>query len=188
MRRRFKSVACLTVAGSVLMLLAGSRANAAGIPAQPKLAGIYAVQFNRYCQPNLYAQTQSDMTDGDSNFFTFNSLGSIRDKIGVATFNPKTHTMTASMISIGGGVVSQDLTAISGPNDVTPFTESPGSISGPYSTTANTFTVDPGNGATTFDAVYGAFVRGVAHVVFFVTVYNDNQGDSCAIQGQLQFK
>jgi hypothetical protein len=188
MRGRFMSVVRLGVAGCALMLLAGSRTNAAGIPAQPKLAGVYALQFNRYCQPNLFAQANTDMTDGDNNFFTFDSIGSIRDKIGVATFNPKTQTMTASVISIGGAVVSQNLNAISGPNDVTPFAESSGTISGPYSTTDNTFTVDPGDGATTFDAVYGAFVRGVAHVVFFVSVYNDNQGDSCAIQGQLQFK
>jgi len=185
MKCRFWSVLGLSVGVCGLMMLAGSRANAA---APPKLAGIYAVQFHRFCQPNLFAQTQTDTTDGDLNFFTFNSIGSIRDKIGVLNFNAKQHTVSGNLISVNGGVVSQDLTAISGPVQATPFTESTSQLSGPYSTTDTTFTVDPGDGATTFDAVYGAFVNNVAHVVFFVNVYTDTQGDSCEISGQLQFK
>jgi hypothetical protein len=98
------------------------------------------------------------------------------------------HPDARNQVLGGGGILSKNTLAFRGEVDSVPFAESTGTISGPYSTTDTIFTVDPGDGATTFEAVFGAFVRGVAHVVFFVTGYNDTQGDSCAIQGRLQFK
>jgi hypothetical protein len=182
---RMRSVLRLSVAVCGLLLVAGGRADAAALP---KLSGAYAIQIHKYCQPSLLAQVQSDPGDNDNDFFVFNSLGSMKEKIGVLNFNAKSLTITGSMISVAGGVTSQDLTAISGPVDVTPFTETTKAISGTFSTADTTFTIDTGDGPLTFDAVYGAFSKTTAHVVFFENVSTDGQGDSCTESGELQFQ
>lgn len=185
---RLRGVRGLCVAVCGLLLTVGGHASAASSP--PRLSGIYAVQFHKICQPNLQAQAQPDPSDNDNNFFVFNSLGSLRDKIGVLTFNPTTHAISGSLITVRGAVASQDLTQIAGPVAATPFSESSTSISGSFSTTDTTLAVDVGDGKgpTTFDAVYGAFAGSIAHVVFFVAVSTDGQGDSCSESGELQFK
>jgi len=176
----------LGVAFCGLLLVAGGRADAASLP---KLSGTYAVQIHKLCQPNLLAQVlELDSLPPPLAFSSFNSLGSISDKIGVLTFNAKSLTISGSLIKVGGAVVSQDLTAVGAPVDVTPFTETTKAISGTFSTTNTAFTIDTGDGPTTFDAVYGAFSNTTAHVVFFETVSTDSQGDSCSESGELQFQ
>ena len=184
---RKRSVLGLSVAMCALLLVAGARANAASQPAQPKLSGIYAIQVHKFCQPNLLAQVLA-AGPPPTDLSVFSSLGSIRDLIGVMTFNAKQLTMSGSLIKVGGAVVSQDLTAVGGAVEATPFTETTETASGPYSTTNTTFTMNTGDGPTTFDAVYGSFSGTTAHVVFFVAISTNGQGDSCTESGELQFK
>jgi hypothetical protein len=182
-----RSVLRLSVAVCALLLVAGGRASEAAAPAQPKLSGTYAVQFHEFCQPNLLAQ-QFDSGPPPIDFSSFSSVGLIKDQIGVLTFNAKQLTISGSMIKVTGAVVSQDLTAIGGPVDVTPFTETTKTTSGTFSTTDTTFTIDKGSGPTTYNAVYGAFSGSTAAAVFFVAISTDSQGDSCAESGELQLK
>jgi hypothetical protein len=183
---RFRSLLALSVGVCLLQLVAGTRAGAASSP--PKLSGIYAVQFHKFCQPQLLAQSFSDPTDDDNRAFVLGSIGSIRDKIGVLNFNAKQLTIGGSLITVRGAAASEDLTAIGGQVTSTPFTESAGTISGTYSTTDTSITIDIGDGPTNFDAVFGAFSGSTAHVVFFEAVSTDGQGDSCTESGELQFK
>jgi len=106
----------------------------------------------------------------------------------VLTFNAKTLTVSGSLIKVGGAVVSEDLTAVGGPVNSTPFTESTKAISGTFSTTNTAFTLDTGDGATTYNAVYGAFSGTTAHVVFFEAISTDSEGESCSESGELQFQ
>ncbi len=184
---RMRCVLRLSVAVCALLLVAVGRASAASQPTPPKLSGTYAIQIHKFCQPNLLAQ-QFASGPPPSDFSSFNSIGSISDKIGVLTFNAKQLTISGSLIKVGGAVVSQDLTAIGGPVDVTPFTETTKTTSGTFSTTDTTFTVDTGSGPTTYNAVYGAFSGSTADVVFFEALSTDSQGDSCTESGELQLK
>jgi hypothetical protein len=180
------SVLRLGVAVCALLLGTGGRASAAS---PPRLSGTYAVQFHEFCQPNLLAQVlELGSAPPPLAFSSFKSIGLISDKIGVLTFNAKQLTISGSMIKVTGAVVSQDLTAVGGPVDATPFTETTKTVSGPFSTTDTTFTVDTGGGPKTYDAVYGAFSGSTADVVFFVAISTDSQGDSCAESGELQLK
>ena len=186
---RMRSVLGWSVAVCALLLVAGGRASEASAPAQPKLSGTYAVQFHEYCQPNLLAQVlELGSEPPPLAFSSFSSVGLIKDKIGVLTFNAKQLTISGSMIKITGAAVSQDLTAVGGPVDVTPFTETTNTTSGTFSTTDTTFTIDKGSGPTTYNAVYGAFSGSTAAAVFFVAISTDSQGDSCAESGELQLK
>ena len=186
---RMRSVLRLSVAVCALLLVAAGRASAASQPTQPKLSGTYAIQVHKFCQPNLLAQVlELGSAPPPLAFSSFNSIGSISDKIGVLTFNAKQLTISGSLIKVSGAVVSQDLTAVGGPVDVTPFTETTKTTSGPFSTTDTTFTVDTGGGPTTYNAVYGAFSGSTADVVFFEAISTDSQGDSCTESGELQLK
>jgi hypothetical protein len=183
---RFRSVLALSVAVCALLLVAGGPASAASSP--PKLSGTYALQIHRYCQPLFSGQMTGDLTDNDVSYTGFNDPGSTKDQIGIATFNASKGTVTGSMIKVGGTVVTQDLAALGAGTAGQQFTESAQSISGTFSTTDASFTVDTGDGSTTFDAVYGAFSGSTAHVVFFVNVSTGGNGISCEESGQLQFK
>jgi hypothetical protein len=189
MNFRMRSVLRLSVAVCALLLVAGGRASEASAPAQPKLSGTYAVQIHEFCQPNLLAQVlELGSEPPPLAFSSFSSVGLIKDQIGVLTFNAKQLTISGSMIKVTGAVVSQDLTAVGGPVDVTPFTETTNTTSGTFSTTDTTFTIDKGSGPTTYNAVYGAFSGSTAAAVFFVAISTDSQGDSCAESGELQLK
>lgn len=181
---RLRTVLGLSVAVCASLLVAGSPAGAASVP---KLSGIYAFQDRKFCQPNLLAQV---LYSGPPpiDFSSFNSSGETSDKIGVLTFNAKALTVSGSEIKVGGAVLSEDLTAIGGSIQATPFTEATKTITGTFSTTDTTFTIDIGDGATTYDAVYGAFSNSTAAVVFFVAVTTDSEGESCAESGELQLK
>ena len=180
---RVRSVLGLSVAACALLLVAGGHASAASVP---KLSGIYAVQAQKFCQPNLVAQVFS--SGPTIPFSSFYSNGEISNKIGVLTFNAKTLTVSGSLIKVGGAVVSEDLTAVGGPVNSTPFTESTKAISGTFSTTNTAFMLDTGDGATTYNAVYGAFSGTTAHVVFFEAISTDSEGESCSESGELQFQ
>ncbi len=184
---RMRSVLRSSVAVCALLLVAGGRASAASQPAPPKLSAPYAIQFHKFCQPNLLAQVLA-AGPPPTDLSVFSSLGSIRDLIGVLAFNPKQLTISGSMIKVGGAAVSQDLTAVGGPVDATPFTETTKTISGTFSTTDTTFTIDTGDGPATYNAVYGAFSGSTADVVFFEAISTDSQGDSCTDSGELQLK
>jgi hypothetical protein len=180
-----RTIALLSAGISALLLIAGAPANA---QTTPKLSGAYTLKIRKYCQPLFSGQQANDPQDGDAQSTEFFFPGSIKDQIGVVNFNPTTHTVSGSMIKIAGAVTFQDLTALGISTTNQPFTTSSKSIAGTFSTTATSFTVDTGDGANTFQAVYGAFSGSVAHAVLFANTSTDGNGDSCVESGELQFK
>lgn len=154
----------------------------------PKLSGAYALKIRRYCQPFFSGQAIDDPTDGDAQYTGFFFPGSIKEQIGVVTFNPTALTFSGSMIKISGAVAFQDLTALGISSTNETFTTTTQTLSGTFSTTPTTFTVNSADGTVVFQAVYGAFSGTVAHVVLFATPQTDSGGNSCVESGELQFK
>ena len=60
----------------------------------PSLSGTYTLKFHRYCQPFFSGATSNDPVDGDASYSGFNFAGSIKDQIGVATFNAKNKSLS----------------------------------------------------------------------------------------------
>jgi hypothetical protein len=170
---------CLTLA------IGSSRAAA---QSAPLLSGTYTLKIHRICQPFFSGQMTGDLTDNDVAYTGFNFPGSLKDQIGVVTFNAKTESLSGSMIQIAGSVASQDLTALSAGTNGTAFGISTKTLSGTYSTTSSTFTVTSADGTTSFQAVFGVIANKIAHVALFATAYADGGGNSCEESGELQYK
>lgn len=179
------AIRLLSLGVTALLFLAGGAANA---QTPPTLSGAYSLKIRRYCQPFFSGQAGPDATDGDNQITDFFFPGSIKDQIGVVTFNAKTQTISGSMIQIAGAVTYQDLTSLGISSTNQTFTTSTKAISGSYSTTTSSFSINTPDGVQTFQAVFGAFSGKVAHVVIFANTDTDGNGDSCVESGELQFK
>jgi hypothetical protein len=179
-----KLLVTILIAGIGALLLTAGPSQA---QVTPKLSGAYSLKVRRYCQPFFTSQQVPDPMDGDSvTYFSF--PGSMKDQIGVVTFNPTAQTFSGSMIQLRGAVIFQDLSALGITTTNETFTTSTKSLSGSFSTTPTSFTISSTDGTTVFQAVYGAFSGSVAHVVIIATTTTDGNGDSCVESGELQFK
>ncbi len=171
---------------AVCLMLAMGSAHAAAQSA-PLLSGTYTLKIHRICQPFFSGQMTRDQVDNDVAYTGFDFPGSLKDQIGVVTFNAKNQTLSGSMIQIGGSVVYEDLSALGAGTNGTPFAISTKTLSGTYSTTSSTFTITSADGTTNFQAVFGVITNKIAHVVLFATTSLDN-GNSCEESGELQYK
>jgi hypothetical protein len=169
-----------------LMLMMGPGRAAA--QSAPLLSGTYTLKFHRICQPFFSGQMSGGGPDNDVAYTGFDFPGSLKDQIGVVTFNAKTKSLSGSMIQIAGSVASQDLTALGAGTNGTAFGISTKPLTGTYSTTPSTFTVSSADGTISFQAVFGVITNRVAHVALFATAFADGGGNSCEESGELQYK
>jgi hypothetical protein len=184
--RTFRGFAAgIGLAVGLTMLMGPGRAAA---QSTPLLSGTYTLKLHRLCQPFFSGQMNGDGVDNDVAYTGFNFPGSLKDQIGVVTFNAKTKTLSGSMIQIGGSVASQDLTALGAGTNGTAFGVSAKTLSGTYSTTSSTVTVTSADGTTEYQAVFGVITNGIAHVALFATAFADGGGNSCEESGELQYK
>jgi hypothetical protein len=172
---------------AVCLTLAMGSARAAAQSA-PLLSGTYTLKIHRFCQPFFTGQMSGGPTDSDITDIGFVFPGSIKDQIGVVTFNAKNESLSGSMIQIGGSVLYEDLTALGAGTNGTAFGTSFKSLAGTYSTTSSTFTVTSADGTTSFQAVFGVITNKIAHVVLFATAVPEGGGNSCEESGELQYK
>lgn len=184
------TLAGLAVAAGMLFLGAPRAFARKSTPSTPRLAGTYAFRLEKICQPDFFGGSNQDTIDYDALYFYFDSPGSFQNQIGVVTFNPKTLSVSGSTLKVKGDLVTQNIggAGFTGFSS-NPFTQTSEAMSGTYSTTATTFTINDStsNKSTLFQAVYGAYANTTAHVVFFQTIFQSN-GSWCEDSGELQFK